>query len=45
MVLEFERKWLRAVDVPRKLIGVSECLCRNINIKHPEQQFEQTFKC
>jgi hypothetical protein len=39
----FEKRWLRAFDELRKLIEVSQCLCRVSNLKHPEQQFEETL--
>jgi hypothetical protein len=35
-------RWLRAGDEVRNLIEVSQCLCRDLNLKHPEQEFEQT---
>jgi hypothetical protein len=41
----FEKSWLCAVALLRKLIEFSQCLCRYLNLKHPEQEFEQTVIC
>jgi hypothetical protein len=38
-----EERWLRACDELRNLIEVSQCLCRDFNLKHPEEEFEQTL--
>jgi hypothetical protein len=39
----FQERWLRAGDELRNVIEVSQCLCRDLNLKHPEQEFEQTL--
>jgi hypothetical protein len=40
---KFQERWLRAGDELRNLIEISQCLCRDLNLKHPEQEFEQTL--
>jgi hypothetical protein len=41
----FEKCLLRFLDDMRKVSDFEESLCREFILKHPEQEFEQTFTC
>jgi hypothetical protein len=38
-----EERWLRACDELRNVTEVSQCVCRDLNLKHPEEESEQTL--